>query len=113
MSRVCATIAGDVRRESCGSGPEARGNETDLAQSSAGMSGTPGYFQADVTRPEEVAKLASRIEELGDLVAVVNCVGGIPSSRPFFDLTPKERDAGIRLDLYPAFFICQPLGKVQ
>nr|MCR5041561.1 SDR family NAD(P)-dependent oxidoreductase [Clostridia bacterium] len=109
-SRVCAALAErgfSVAIVYNSSGEAAKALSSELS----GLYAPCGAFHADVTDPEQVARLFSDVRlTLGRPSVLVNCAGKA-RIKPFDLFTPDEWRGMIDVNLSGAFFCCQEALK--
>lgn len=70
-------------------------------------------IQADVSRPEDAARLAAEAaRQLGKIDILVHSAG-VGAERSFLDTTPEEWRRIIDIDLSGTFYTCQAVAKVM
>lgn len=71
--------------------------------------------EADVTRPEEVARMRDEVVEgFGRIDILVNNVGGFPTApRPLVDMTDEDWRRSLDLNLTTAFLCCRAVAPVM
>jgi 3-oxoacyl-[acyl-carrier protein] reductase len=70
------------------------------------------FVQTDVTSVEQIAALGNAVKQAGKLAVLVNSAGGFPKydAVPTAELSPKDWDCGLRLNLSSQFYCCREMA---
>ncbi len=83
----------------------------ELCNEIKGQGGWIEYVKTDATNPEEMRRFAESVgSDNRELYAVINCTGGFTGYTPTIDLSDKEWDRILRLNLYSTFYSCKELA---